>query len=137
MERIRVAACLLIRIKHGKLYCLILFQVDDRLGMRTEESQEDEGRPSKMFQSKPRKKLDDIEQDFTGTTLRREHGRTLSWDQDMKIDRFTEPTTPNTFRSQGALAQYIALSARPDICTGQFNSWRLAQKRRSTRPTKS
>lgn len=86
-----------------------------------------------MLNYKPRKTLNDRQQEFNGTTVRREHGMTRSCDQHMKSDDCQGQPRPKHLHVNVHLRNILAW-VRDLKCARQFNSWLLV---RNIWPTKN
>ena len=115
MTRARCDPCVLIRRSNDRLDGLILLQVDDSLGIGTPKFWEDEEIGSKSFRCKPRTKLSEKPTSFNGIFIKHQDGR-YTIDQQDKIEKLTIAKTQKEFSSMRALAQYIGVNTRPDIC---------------------
>ena len=127
MTRTRSDPCILIRrTKDGALDGLILLQVDDSLGLGSDTFMQEEEQASKAFRCKPRTPISEEETGFNGISIKSKtetqtsntetmRGYTITQcDKIRKLDDKIEGE--KQFISQRALAQYIGVNVRPDIC---------------------
>lgn len=119
MTRSEADPCVILRKKNHTLKGLLLLQVDDSLEFGTENFTDEEKAASKVFQCNPRTVLPDAQTTFNGIDIRRSSPRSplgLSRTHIDRIDKIEEAATPNQFKSQRSLRQYIGVNLRPDIC---------------------
>ena len=115
MTRSRVDPCVLYRTKNDKLEGMILLQVDDSLGMGNDEFLLEEERASNKFRCKERTPISSRPVEFNGITLMNNMG-TYTMMQADKILKLRVPTNNAEYISQRALAQYVGVNVRPDVC---------------------
>lgn len=116
MRQSAVDPCVLIRNSEQGLEGLILLKVDDTLGLGTTKFLEEEQEASKHFRSKPRTKLGPNPTAFNGLEIARHDDGIITITQEDKIYRIRTPTSQAELASQRALAQYVGVNTRPDVC---------------------
>ena len=116
MKRTRTDPCVLVKHRDGTLDGFIVLQVDDSLGFGTPMFLAEEEKASSRFKCKPRTYLDKSQILFNGLCIKQIDKGLISMTQEEKIDKVKHPTTEEEFASQRALAQYIGVCSRPDIC---------------------
>ena len=115
MHRATADPCVLIKRSNNEIEGLILLQVDDSLGFCTPNFMEDEERASTVFRCKPRTPISTKPISFNGIYICKK-GETYSMTHGEKIDKLECVETQKAFVSQKALAQYIGVNVRPDVC---------------------
>ena len=90
-------------------------QVDDSLGVGTESFLEKEEIASKQFRCKPRTIISSENTSFNGINIKKTTA-SYSITQSDKVDKLVDPTTSVEYASHRALAQYVGVNTRPDIC---------------------
>lgn len=116
MRRSRTDPCLLLGTDADGLRGMIILQVDDSLGLGTDTFMEEEERASTEFRCKPRKQIKEGCQEFNGSVVSQYKNATITLTQEAKIQKLNIPTDEKAFISHRALAQYIGVSVRPDVC---------------------
>lgn len=94
---------------------MVLLQVEDSLDIGTSKFVRDEERASKNFSSNPRNNISPTSTMINGRTSTLKHG-TISTTQTETTAKLKIEDTDKAFASQRALAQYIVVSVRPDVC---------------------
>lgn len=116
MNRARTDPCLLYRHKDNEIDGIILLQVDDTLGIATERFLKDEEKESKAFRCKERVVVGKTPISFNGLQLRMDTDRRGFISQPDKISNLKAASNQAEFASIRALAQYIGVNSRPDLC---------------------
>lgn len=116
MTRATSDPCLLIRRDGTNLQGIVILQVDDSFAIGTEEFEQEEDEQSKEFLSKPKTILTEKQIPFNGIMIAKEKDGTIKVTQQEKITKLQHPATQKDFTSQRALAQYIGVCTRPDVC---------------------
>lgn len=117
MTRSKSDPCVLFRRSHDGLDEIILLQVDDALGIGTNAFIDGESEASKEFQCKERTMLTEKPVKFNGIQIRQQSTGEIEITQTDKVERLKMPKEEKEFTSQRALAQYVGVNTRPDICT--------------------
>ena len=116
MDRVKTDPCVLVRRNGQNLEGMVALQVDDSLAMGTASFMSDEEIASSKFICKPRSLLTNKPLTFNGLTLTRSTNGKIYATQKEKILRLKHPTNQSEFTSNRALAQYIGVCVRPDLC---------------------
>ena len=116
MKRTRVDPCVLIKGGNNSIDGLIILQVDDSLGFGSDEFLDNEEINSKDIRCKPRTFIGLKDTSFNGINICRTIEGQYKINQTDKIDRLESSTTQKGFASMRALAQYVGVNVRPDVC---------------------
>lgn len=116
MKRSKVDPCVLYRRTGQKLEGIIVLQVDDSLGAGMETFLNEESQASKAFRCKERTPVNETPVVFNGISIRKE-GHAYTMTQSEKIDKLKPPGNDKEYASSRALAQYIGVCTRPDVCS--------------------
>lgn len=92
-----------------------MLDVDDSLGIRSDQFLREEESESKRLVVKPRATLSRDPTEFNGIVLSRSNNGIVCLTQATKIDMLDMPSTLSFFGSQRAAAQYIGVNRRPDL----------------------
>lgn len=91
-------------------------QVDESLAFVTAAFMKEEEHAPKRLKSNQRQTIDDVPIIFTGLTINKK-GNTLQMTQADKISRLRHPIDQEGFKIIRALAQYVVVCTRPDVCS--------------------
>lgn len=121
MGRTSADSCVLVRRTEEELERErereIILQVDDILGIGTHKFLNDERSAANQFKCKPRTHLTHKTLLFNGSQLDHPDDRTIRMWQPDKIGKTQHAKDQPSFASQRAMAQYIGVNTRPDICS--------------------
>lgn len=116
MKRTTADPCVLVKRRNGKLSGLVALQVDDSLTLGDDAFLEEEEQSSGTFKSKERIMLGTEVMAFNGVRVSRIANGGIKMDQGDKIRSLSFPTSDKQFASKRAMAQYIGVNCRPDVC---------------------
>lgn len=120
MKRTRADPCMMIRRTDSNLDGFILLQVDDSLGFGSTQFLDEEQTASARFRCKPRTAIATKPITFNGINISRttfdQTKHKYSINQTDKINKLSIVNDQKDFTSHRALAQYIGVNARPDVC---------------------
>lgn len=116
MIQFRVDRCLLFQRVDRLLSVMVILQVDDSLIVGTKSFLRTEDEMSAAFLSKLRKAIGKTKILIHGVELSLTSEKKIRVTQQKKILDLKTPTTQESFRRRRALAQYIGVNCRPDIC---------------------
>lgn len=116
MHRSRADTCLVIGTGRDDLKGMLMLQLDDSLGLGTAEFMEIEELSSNLFRNKGSKIVREGQQELNISMITQYNDGTVVMSRNSKIHKLEIPKSRKGFISFRALAQYIAVKVRPDIC---------------------
>lgn len=115
MRRGTADPCELVHHNKSSIKKLVLPQVGDTLGLGTLVFLQQEETTSKKFRSQPRVAISRTATTVSGLSITLK-GRTFYITQTEKITKLKSTAAEKEFSRQRALAQYIEVNVRPDLC---------------------
>lgn len=116
MIRTSSEPCVLPWSPRSDLQGVIILQVDDSLGIGSPAFLEDEDSVAHHFKYKARTVLSDTTLTFNGSDLDRPRTTTIRMRQPDKMRTLLNQLDQPGFAIQRAMAQYVGVYTRPDIC---------------------
>lgn len=116
MTRSKSDPCLLIKKEGGNLIGVVILQVDDSFCIGNKDFLIEEEQASKEFICKERRFITKEPTSFNGLMIGIDDEGALVISQTAKIEKLNEVNDEKDFISKRALAQYIGVCTRPDIC---------------------